>query len=326
MKDSLNTIFSPYTKNGNDTIVKMIFGSHLYGTNSENSDTDYKGLYRPSLRDCLLDRIPKSIHTSTGDPFSKNTKDDIDEEMYSLQYFMKLAINGEMIVIDMIHAPDSMIIESNSIWDKLRLHKGMFYSKNLCGYLGYIRKQTAKYGVKGSRINVLKSLLDILKKYVPEQKLSSIWNELPITEYSFFVENPKDDRFKLYECCGKKLQENITIGYAIDIVETTHKRYGDRAHQASMNEGIDWKAVSHAFRAGHQLLEIYTTNDLKFPLKNSEYIRDIKLGKLHYTNDHIQEKLEELLFEVEELSKNSRLPEKINRDKLDKFILDCYHQ
>ena len=35
-------------KSENNIIVLMKFGSHLYGTNTENSDTDLKGIYMPT--------------------------------------------------------------------------------------------------------------------------------------------------------------------------------------------------------------------------------------------------------------------------------------
>lgn len=38
-----------------DLIVKMKFGSHLYGTNTEDSDVDYKGVFLPSKKEILLD-------------------------------------------------------------------------------------------------------------------------------------------------------------------------------------------------------------------------------------------------------------------------------
>ena len=43
-------------------IVKMKFGSHLYGTDTENSDVDYKGVFLPSKEDILLGRIQKSYN------------------------------------------------------------------------------------------------------------------------------------------------------------------------------------------------------------------------------------------------------------------------
>lgn len=154
------------------TLVKMIFGSQLYGTSSEESDTDYKGMFLPSRDECFLDKIPKSINNTTGGK-GKNTADDVDEEMYSLQYFMHLAHKGEMIVLDMLHAPDDMIIETSDIWEELRKNRSMFYSKNMHGYLGYIRKQTAKYSVKGERLAAMKEALDYLRTFYNENRVTN---------------------------------------------------------------------------------------------------------------------------------------------------------
>ena len=77
-------------------IAKMKFGSHLYGTATENSDLDYKGIYLPTKEQILLNRFKKShnIQTKKGSS-AKNTSDDIDIEFYSLQYFIKLACEGQ---------------------------------------------------------------------------------------------------------------------------------------------------------------------------------------------------------------------------------------
>ena len=66
-----------------DLIVKMKFGSHLYGTATDASDIDYKGIYLPSRRDILLNRVQKCHSFTTGGDQKKNSPDDIDEEIYS---------------------------------------------------------------------------------------------------------------------------------------------------------------------------------------------------------------------------------------------------
>ncbi len=304
-------------------IIKSIFGSHLYGTNTENSDTDYKGIYLPSKKDCYLNNVKNTIQTKTNND-GKNSKDDIDEEIFSLQYFMKLAINGEMIVLDLLHTPDNLIIQSSDIWKELRNNRSKFYSKNMAGYLGYIRKQTLQYGIKGERLLVIEELLKFLNTHNQENKLLSVWNDLPINQYCKYVDNPKEKRWRHYECCGKMLQETMTIRYSKDIIEKLYNSYGERAQKAKLNEGVDWKAVSHAFRAGLQLKEILITNDLIYPLKDAKFITDIKTGKYHYLNDCIGEKLEQLLFDIEELVKNSSLPNEVDKQWLDDFILNVY--
>lgn len=314
-------------------IVKSIFGSYLYGTNTKNSDRDYKGIYLPTKKECYLNDIQKSINFSTSSNKIKNNIEDIDEEIYSLQYFMKLAVNGEMIVIDLIHAPDEMLLKTSDIWKKIRAKRSEFYSKKLSGYLGYIRKQTQKYCFKGKRLIVMKEFLNLLDYYINLKsknnkilKLKEIWNKLPLNDYSRFVYIFKEKRWPFYEICGKLLQPTISIEYAYNIIKKEYDSYGERARQAEKNVGIDWKAISHAFRSGYQLKEIYETGDLKFPLKKSEYIKNIKLGNYHYYNDNIGEKLDNLLLEIEILSSKSKYPEYINIENLNKFILECYEK
>ena len=46
-------------------IVQMLFGSHLYGTNTPNSDTDMKGIFMPEANQILLGNIPKCMNFNT---------------------------------------------------------------------------------------------------------------------------------------------------------------------------------------------------------------------------------------------------------------------
>lgn len=308
-----------------NTLVKVIFGSHLYGTNTNNSDTDYKGVYLPSPQECVLNKIDNVKLFNTKTTSGKNTLSDIDEEYYSLQYFMKLAIQGEMIVIDMLHAPENMTLCSSAAWCELKNNRSKFYSKNFVGYLGYIRKQTAIYSNKGNRLKAVDEVLHVLNSSKNKDlKFNLVCNLLPINEYCNRLENPKETRWKFYQVCGKQLSENITINEAIKILNTLRSSYGARANQAEKNGGIDWMAVSHAFRAGFQIKEIYTTGNLIYPLKDCEFIRNVKAGNFDYNSDGIGEKLENMLSEIEQLSKNSSYPDNVDRQWMEDFIVNQY--
>jgi len=306
-------------------IVKMIFGSHLYGTHTDRSDRDYKGICLPILPECVLGRIPKAITTHTRSGPGKNSADDVDTEFFSLQYFMTLAINGEMIVIDMLHAPRETLVESSATWGQLQANRSKFYSKNLAGYLRYVREQTAKYSIKGSRLKALEDLLSVLNSFDESERLLVAWESLPINEYCFYIENPKETRWRHYQCCGKQLDETISIATAKKMIQIHYNRYGERAQIAKRNEGIDWKAVSHAFRAGLQLKEIYSTGDLHYPLKDAKFIRDVKVGAYHYMNDGLGEKLDSMLIEIEELAAKSSFPDRVDSSWSDTFVLNQYN-
>ena len=99
-------------------LMKTKFGSHLYGTDTPNSDLDYKGVYLPSPREMFLNKIPKSITKNTSNNQSKNTCKDIDHEIYSLHYFLDLALKGETAALDMLHASQRVVDSIKSLKDK----------------------------------------------------------------------------------------------------------------------------------------------------------------------------------------------------------------
>ena len=110
--------------------------------------------------------------------------------------------------------------------------------------------------------------------------------------------------------CGKKFQETAKLGYILPILIKFYSEYGKRAQMAKENKGIDWKAVSHAFRAAYQLKSIFVDGDIIYPLEEAEHLKKIKLGELHYKD--IGPELDDLIDEVEELSKISTLPNKVD--------------
>ena len=85
----------------------------------------------------------------------------------------------------------------------------------------------------------------------------------------------------------------------------------------------DFKALSHALRAGYQLKEIYETGDLKYPLKDREFLLAVKQGKLDFTTE-VQPVLERVVEEVEKMSTTVDLPAKVDRNFWNQFIADVY--
>jgi len=143
-----------------NTIVKTVFGSHMYGLNTPKSDKDFKGVFIPSMRDVLLNRIPETVKIHAGPEHSKNGPEDLDEDMYSLHYFLQLACEGQSVAIDMLHG--NMEISSSPYWEFLKEHRNLFYTKSMKAFVGYARKQAAKYGIKGSRLETVRQVLALL--------------------------------------------------------------------------------------------------------------------------------------------------------------------
>jgi len=299
----------------------MNFGAHLYGTATSDSDVDYKGIFMPTKDEVLLGRIPKSHSHSSGKEESKNTKDDIDIEIYSFHYFIKLACDGQTVAMDMLHAPEEMILQSSNVWKAIIKNRHRFYTKNLKSFIDYARRQASKYGIKGSRINAALQILELLKKEDSAKKMRQIWDDLPRIKHCYDIA-PDPNGMRQYQVCGKSFQESATIGYVIPILEKFYNDYGRRARLAAENKNIDWKAVSHALRAAYQTKEILTENNLIFPLKMAPFLMKVKQGKLDYLTE-VAPVLESLMEEVEELSLKSTLPETVDRKFWDQFICDA---
>lgn len=306
-----------------EILVKMIFGSHLYGTDTPDSDTDYKGIYLPSFRDCILGNIKTTLEKKN-DVSRKNTSSDVDESLYSLQHFAEMASTGKLVAIDMLHAPDCMLVLNSPIWYEIRRNRHRFYTKRLSGCLKFVREHAAKYSVRSSRISAIEEVFAVLDRYGEDIKISAVWDELPANDHCKEVRNPKEDRWRFYQVCGKMISETMKIKHARESIMHTYKQYGTRAHLARSNEGINWKALSHAYRAGLQIREIFKTGDLKFPLKEAGIVRDLKLGRLHYLHDGVGDMLEELHADVEKLSSESNFPDTPDTEWLEDFVIDCY--
>lgn len=287
-------------------VAEMKFGSHLYGLNTPQSDTDWKVVFMPSFRD-LVFGTKHNIVSSTGGQ-AKNTKDDTDTEWISIQKFISDALSGQTYAIDMLHCTEPTI--SSDLWDSIVANRKKFYTKNMKSYLGYCTHQAAKYGIKGSRLHSLKQAIDYLADIDGATiRLKDVEEFLYVDDHCRIVEhtNTKTNIIeKYYSVLGKMYQFTNSADYVYNCLQLTYDNYGQRAKDAMNNDNVDWKAISHAFRAGYQLKHILVDGDFEYPLPESDFILKVKKGEL--TFDEVSPLLSALVDEVTELSNKSDLP------------------
>lgn len=199
-------------------IFKSYSGSMLYGTNNENSDKDFKGVFLPKLNDLILGKAPKHYTSSTGESNNKNTKDDVDETYYSLQYFLELAAKGDTNAIDLLFAYTNYekVIIDTPIWSELIENIDRIITKNVKAYLGYCKSQCIKYSVKGDKLKnyiAFKELLETemflnicgesytLKEFL-DKKLEvtdihvNLSDDIPYEFIDKFIPKPGEERIK----------------------------------------------------------------------------------------------------------------------------------
>lgn len=337
-------------------VMKSAFGSVLYGTSTPTSDVDYKGIFIPDAKDLIMSKARQHYSQNTSNSHQKNTADDIDLEMFSLQYFIDMAIKGETIALDMIHTPIERVMEFGDmsyVWTHIRHNRSKFYTTDMKAYLGYVKRQAAKYGIKGSRLSALSVVRDWVNT-LPETRVfnqeefnadsnkriknivsvgGEMHQELRIGE--FFDQLPIDnndhahlktvDGHLYYNVAGSAYQETLTVKRFKLSINKAWNSYGERARLAEQNQGVDWKSLHHAIRGGLQLKEIYSTGDLVYPLKDNKLLMDVKTGSLDFKV--VAEILEDTISEVDALAKTAALngmPEKVDRTFWDDFIFKIY--
>ena len=303
-------------------IVQIKYGSHLYGTSTPNSDLDIKGIYLPKSRDILLQSVQPIISFKRPKAFGeKNTKDDVDYELYSPARFLSQLAGGHPMALDMLFAPESSFLSPPlAQWFEIKNLAPKLFSKQADSFINYCKRQANKYGIKGSRISAAKIALGLLiaaeNKYGSTTKLATITEDLKLQIVNNEFLKINEDGY--FEICGKKLIPNSSIKSARLIAEKIVNNYGERALAAESNEGIDWKALSHAVRVGYEAIEFLQTQYITFPRPEAQHLLDIKLGKRSFWQ--VSEEIEQLLIEIEEAALNSTLPANYDQQIIDDFL------
>lgn len=103
-------------------IVKMYSGSHAYGTALPTSDVDFRGIFCAN---------PESIRT----PFFpiKEVTDETEEDtkFYELNNFMKLCLDCNPNIVELIWVDESDIIYQHEAYEHIRKHRREFLSKRI---------------------------------------------------------------------------------------------------------------------------------------------------------------------------------------------------
>jgi len=322
--------------------VKIVFvtvsGSRLYGTDNANSDTDYKGIFIPSAQSVLLKHDPKSISYSSGEKNSKNEADDIDITLHSVYEFFNHLMKSETGSIDLLFSmfSDKIVFEDEYFTSLVKEHYMSFMNKNMKSFIGYALGQTKKFGIKGARFEELTRFVEFLKELnnTGDEKLKTLF---PVFEKFFKEQNfnfikmtkapgPKGARGvseieEYVSVLGKLFHENMSIEYFQDKIYSLFKQFGNRTRSTALTEDkVDYKALSHALRVASEVEELLETNFIKFPLKDAEFLREVKEGKHNY--EEVVSMVEDKLEKVDELLLSTDLPEKANIKKIEELLIE----
>lgn len=88
--------------------------------------------------------------------------------------------------------------------------------------------------------------------------------------------------------------------------------------------GFDTKFAYHMLRLGIQGAELLTTGNLTLPMadEHRSYLKDVRNGK--HSKEDVLAYAEELLAELRRLEETVDLPDRANRQRIDRWLIDTY--
>lgn len=152
-----------------DRIILLVkTGSYAHGTNTENSDRDYKGICIPPSEYYLGLQEFKSIDINTNNHKQKNIKDDIDITIYSIEEFFKQAIKGNPNILEMLFVESDSLLYASKEGRELGVNRKMFLSNHIessfGGYANSLRKQL-KFAIEISPEDTNKKIMTAVRIY-----------------------------------------------------------------------------------------------------------------------------------------------------------------
>jgi predicted nucleotidyltransferase len=115
------------------TLFKAIVGSQAYGTNTENSDVDYKGVYAQSIEELIGFHYREQIDVTK------------DECYYEVRRYLQLLQSANPTMLELLFMPDDCVVEKHPAFQLIIDQRDKFLTqKCLYSFGGYAIAQIKK--------------------------------------------------------------------------------------------------------------------------------------------------------------------------------------
>jgi hypothetical protein len=189
-----------------------------------------------------------------------------------------------------------------------------------------------RYGIRGARLVELKDVIALTETLYSNPENKTVQHIIDFLQADGY-ENDVYRNFKYtktsvisnrlyFTVLGRHFICNMKIQEFLDKLIHIRKQYGDRVEKA--NKGVDFKALSHAYRVLLESEEIIDTRFIKFPLSYAAKIKAIKYSKDIQDADEVIDEIRLKLAEIDIKLEESNLPKNIpssNSKFLDNIML-----
>lgn len=250
-------------------ILKGIVGSKLYGTFTENSDTDYLACFMPDMDYVIGIKKCEQVEMKTNPSNSKspNTKTDVDSVNYSLPKLFHILKENNPTALELLFLPENCVVFCAEPWKKVLAHKNIFLSKKAKHtFLGYAFQQKAKVLNKKDRYSQFITAQDLVNSYA-----AAGLTELP-ERLELNTDLIKAGQWAAFE-------KGMPVAAVKDRIDKEVERYGNRIENVRKH-GYDGKFLSHVYRLVSEGLQLLVEGGISFPLVEVGVVRAIKEYKI----------------------------------------------
>jgi hypothetical protein len=338
-------------------LLKAIVGSQAYGTNTTNSDVDYKGVYAQPVEDLIGFTYKEQIEVSK------------DECYFEVRRFLQLLQSANPTMLELLYMPPECIVEKHPAFDIIIQNRDKFLTRKcLQSFGGYALEQINKAKGLEKKMNweqdkiTRKTPFDFCYIY-EEGKTMLILSFLERNnwvadrcglvglnhfkncyalyydttgelEYKGIVSEkgndvklssvPKGEKPVSIMCFNQEGYSSHCkdyIEYETWLKNRNVQRYVDIANH---QQQIDGKNLLHCRRLLDMAIEIATQKTINVRRPNAQELLKIRRGEIDLAA--FMQKAEEEIFELNELFKKSDLPNEVDNDFVNELLLKVRHE
>lgn len=306
---------------GSNVILLGLGGSHAYGTNTETSDLDIRGV-----------ALNKKHEILTNQNFEQFINEPTDTTIYSFNKIISLLSNCNPNTIEILGLKPEHYLYISPIGQELLDNRGLFLSKKAAySFGGYATAQLRRLDNKAARL--------VGQEERERHILGSIENAR-ITFPEKYFEYPEDS-IRLY--VGKSKQEGYDTEIFMDVnltgyplkdykgmwsemhnIVKDYSKFGKRNQHAIEHNKLG-KHMMHLIRLYMMCLDILERGEINtYREKEHDFLMDIRNGK--YLDDNRQpipeffEIVDDYEKKMNYAKENSDLPEKPNYKRINEFM------
>jgi predicted nucleotidyltransferase len=297
-------------------ILEVRVGSHLFGTNTPDSDLDLCGIFMPSDELLYGFHVCKEVDLSeqVKDEAGRNTKDAVDRKLHEYRKFVRLAMENNPNILHVLFADERNIVFKDKFGSRLLSMAERFPHKGAHRrFIGYAHSQKHKMRIRPENYLALEHGLKVLGDFSDNDVLADVIGRT--RPGVGFVDSGKGKHVK---CGDLSFERGVFVKRAKRQIKERLSKATSRAALYT-KYGYDVKHSSNLVQLLMEGIELMETGAIQMPLKYAQDVLDVKNGK--YTVEEIMEWSDDLEEDARRAFEKSELPVNPRVKEIESFVI-----